>query len=96
MALKPFIGRKQELEKLQALHRKPVPSLVVVKGRRRIGKSRLIAEFASQTPKHKLWSFSGLSPQEGITAQTQRDYFAKQLASFLKMPPLTFQDWSDA
>jgi AAA+ ATPase superfamily predicted ATPase len=96
MAIKPFIGRQQELEKLQALHRKAVPSLVVLKGRRRIGKSRLIAEFASKTPEIKLWSFSGLAPQEGITAQTQRDYFARQLALFLKVPPLTFQDWNDA
>lgn len=96
MPLKPFIGRKQELEKLQALHRKAIPSLVVVKGRRRIGKSRLIEEFASRTPQHKLWNFAGLAPQEGMTAQTQRDYFARQLASFLNVPPLTFQDWSDA
>jgi uncharacterized protein len=96
MSLKPFIGRKQELEKLQALHRKAVPSLIVIKGRRRIGKSRLIAEFASQTPQHKLWNFAGLAPQEGMTAQTQRDYFGRQLASFLKRPSLAFQDWSDA
>ena len=83
MALKPFIGRKQELEKLKALQRKAIPSLVVVKGRRRIGKSRLIAEFASQTPKHKLWSFAGLAPQDGMTAQTQRDYFGRHyLRSF--------------
>ncbi len=96
MALNPFIGRKQELKKLQALHRKSIPSLVVVKGRRRIGKSRLIVEFASQIPQCKLWIFSGLAPQEGMTAQTQRDAFARQLASFLKAPPFTFQDWTDA
>jgi AAA+ ATPase superfamily predicted ATPase len=96
MALKPFIGRKQELEKLKALQRKAIPSLVVVKGRRRIGKSRLIAEFAAQTPKQKLWNFAGLAPQDGMTAQTQRDHFAQQLTLFLKIPPLTFKDWSDA
>ena len=28
--------------------------------------------------------------------QTQRDYFARQLASHLKLPPFTFEDWSDA
>lgn len=96
MALRPFIGRKQELEKLQALQRKAIPSLVVVKGRRRIGKSRLIAEFARQNPRYKLWSFAGLAPEDGMTAQTQRDYFAGQLASYLKSPPFSFQDWSDA
>jgi AAA+ ATPase superfamily predicted ATPase len=41
-----FIGRKAELERLKALYRKKNSSLVVVKGRRRIGKSRLIGEFA--------------------------------------------------
>ncbi len=96
MILKPFIGRKLELEKLHALHRKTAPSLVVVKGRRRIGKSRLIAEFAAQTPQHTLWSFAGLAPLEEMTAQSQRDHFARQLASLLKLPPLSFQDWSDA
>lgn len=94
--LKSFIGRKHELEKLQALHRKTTPSLVVVKGRRRIGKSRLVTEFASRNPNYQLWSFAGLAPQEGVTAQIQRDHFARQLTSFLKIPPLTFLDWSDA
>src|SRR5579863_3979367 len=96
MSSKPFVGRKLELEKLQALHRKAVPSLVVVKGRRRIGKSRLIAEFAAKHPENRLWSFAGLAPQEGMSAQTQRDYFARQLALLLQLPPLTFTDWSDA
>lgn len=96
MTYKPFIGRQQELDKLKELHRKGQPSLVVIKGRRRIGKSRLVAEFASRPPKYKLWSFAGLAPQEGMNAQSQRDHFARQLAGFLKLPPLTFQDWSDA
>jgi len=91
-----FVGRKVELENLKALHRKKTPGLVVVKGRRRIGKSRLIAEFASLNPQHKLWDFAGLAPQEGVTDQSQRDYFARQLASHLKISPLTFLDWTDA
>jgi AAA+ ATPase superfamily predicted ATPase len=96
MTPKKFIGRKKELAQLKTLHYKATPSLVVIKGRRRIGKSRLIAEFAAQTPKHKLWNFAGLAPQEGVNAQTQRDHFARQLSTFLNLPPLTFQDWSDA
>ncbi|MBA3751495.1 AAA family ATPase [Candidatus Dependentiae bacterium] len=96
MKLQPFIGRKKELEKLHALYHKSVPSLVVVKGRRRIGKSQLIREFASKNTKNRLWSFSGLAQQKGMTAQKPRDYFARQLASFLKVAPFTFSDWSDA
>ena len=37
-----FIGRKEELKQLNMLFKKNTASLVVVKGRRRIGKSRLI------------------------------------------------------
>lgn len=96
MALKTFIGRKKELENLKLLHSKQIPSLVVVKGRRRVGKSRLIQEFSSKNPHYKLWDFAGLAPNEGMSAQSQRDHFARQFALLLKIPPLTFQDWSDA
>ncbi|MFI0347695.1 MAG: hypothetical protein ACH346_02820 [Chthoniobacterales bacterium] len=72
------------------------PSLVVIKGRRRIGKSRLIAEFAALCKSHQFWSFAGLAPQGGITAQDQRDHFARQFSLLLKIPPMTFSDWSDA
>ncbi|MEM9417322.1 MAG: ATPase, partial [Bacteroidota bacterium] len=96
MASQTFIGRKKELAQLQILHNKQIASLVVVKGRRRIGKSRLITEFASQNKRSKLWSFAGLAPQEGMDAQSQRDHFARQLALLRKVPPFTFQDWSDA
>ena len=96
MEPKPFVGRKHELDKLLSLHSRATPSLVVIKGRRRIGKSRLAAEFASKLPQQTLWNFAGLAPQASMTAQTQRDHFARQLASNLKLPPYSFQDWSDA
>ena len=59
-----FIGRKKELEQLRRLLDKPTASLVVVKGRRRIGKSRLIQEFGKDM---KMFIFSGLPPTEKIT-----------------------------
>ena len=90
-----FIGRAVELERLKALYYKQTPCLVVVKGRRRIGKSRLVAEFASMNAQ-KFWSFAGLAPQDGLMAQEQRDHFARQLALMLKIPPMTFSNWSDA
>ncbi len=96
MALQSFIGRTQELTRLKVLHNRTIPALVVVKGRRRVGKSRLISEFASKNAQNKLWNFAGLAPQKGMTAQSQRDHFARQLALLLKVPPLTFQDWSEA
>ncbi len=59
-----FIGRKVELERLMALHKKKIPSLVIVKGRRRIEKSRLIIEFAKTTQCQNFWSFAGLAPKD--------------------------------
>lgn len=91
-----FIGRKTELERLSFLYKKKNPNLVVVKGRRRIGKSRLIREFAKTIHNQTFWSFAGLAPEEGVPAQEQRNHFARQLALMLKIPPMTFHDWSDA
>jgi len=78
------------------LYKKKTPSLVVVKGRRRVGKSRLIREFAHISSAQTFWSFAGLAPEEGMSAQEQRDNFARTLAMLLKIPPMTFLDWSDA
>lgn len=91
--MKPFVGRENELERLQDLSKSGRACLVVVKGRRRIGKSRLAEEFA----KDKVFlPFSGLAPVKGVTAQDQRDAFALELSTLFQLPPLTFTDWGDA
>ncbi|QQR63157.1 ATPase [bacterium] len=91
-----FVGRNSELARLKSLYKKQKPAIVVVKGRRRIGKSRLIAEFAKLSGTKRFWSFAGLAPENGMSAQEQRDHFARQFAFMLKIPPLTFHNWSDA
>jgi len=45
-----FIGRKRELQMLGELFKKKSANLVVIRGRRRIGKSRLDQEFAQKNP----------------------------------------------
>ena len=40
-----FVGRKQELESLNNIYNKSGFGMTVIYGRRRIGKSTLIAEF---------------------------------------------------
>lgn len=88
-----FIGRQQELKNLKLLLEKKVPSLVVVKGRRRIGKSRLIEEFAKGK---KFLRFEGIAPTRKTTAQQQRDEFARQLHHQLGLPGLGgVKDWGD-
>lgn len=91
--MKPFIGREHELQRLEDLSKSGRACLVVIKGRRRIGKSRLAEEFG----KNKVFlPFSGLAPAKGVTAQDQRDAFAHTLASLFHTPPFTITDWSNA
>lgn len=88
-----FLGRKEELARLGRLKRLKKASLVVIKGRRRVGKSTLVQEFAKNK---KLISLSGLPPALGMTQQKQRDEFGDQLCVQLGLPRVTFETWSDA
>lgn len=86
-----FSGRKQEIEQLQTLLNKAGPSLAIIYGRRRIGKSRLIAKALEKSPS---LFFEGLEHQ-GRAQQIQN--FLSQLA-FQTKTPLTGQPtrWRDA
>lgn len=86
----PFYGRQEELKRLNALLKKATSSLVVIKGRRRIGKSRLIEEFAKDL---RTLSFTGLPPEKETTAQDQRDYFVRQMKSLLPIQDVEADDW---
>jgi len=88
----PFYGRSDELARLALLQQKKSSSLVVIKGRRRIGKSRLILEFSKGM---RTCIFTGLPPTKETTVQTQRDYFAKQMEWLLGLRGLRVDDWGD-
>lgn len=88
----PFYGRQEELERLRRLLKKKTSSLIVIKGRRRIGKSRLILEFSKN---FKPFIFTGLPPTKETTAQTQREYFAQQMERLLGVRGLKADDWGD-
>ena len=86
-----FIDREAELKLLNALHKKTSSSLVVLKGRRRIGKSRLADEFAKGK---KFLSFAGIPPTLDMDAQSQRDIFVQQLESQIGLNGIRSEDWS--
>lgn len=88
----PFIGRKRELHLLMQLQKKKSASLVVLRGRRRIGKSRLAQEFAKGTRHH---FFAGLPPTRYTSADEQRKEFARQLQRELNIPLPQSDDWGD-
>lgn len=86
-----FVGRKEELQDLSLLLKKKTASLVVVQGRRRIGKSRLIQEFAKG---FRFYEFAGIAPNPKTTAQSQRDEFSRQLSNATGLPEVQADDWS--
>lgn len=87
-----FIGRKHELNELNLLLNKKSASLVIIRGRRRIGKSYLAKHFGK---KNNLISFAGLAPTSETTAHSQRQEFATQLTTELKAPLLAADDWTN-
>jgi len=86
-----FIGRDTEIKLLTDLLAKKTSSLVVIKGRRRVGKSRLVEEFAKDMT---FYRFSGLAPISGIDAQAQRNEFSLQLSRQTNVPELQVDDWT--
>jgi len=87
-----FIGRKKELAILERLCLKKTASLVVIWGRRRIGKSTLVAEFLEGK---KSWRFSGMPPHEHKTNQDEINYFVKQMVRNIGMPELKTDSWAE-
>jgi AAA+ ATPase superfamily predicted ATPase len=86
-----FIGRTNELNELRNLLGKKTASLVVLQGRRRIGKSRLIEEFAKSDV---FYHFSGIPPTPETTKQSELDEFSRQIHLQTGLPELKADDWS--
>jgi len=89
-----FIGRSKELGALAQLRKKNTSSLVVVTGRRRIGKSSLIREFSKQNKRYL--EFTGLPPTTKTSKQDQLDEFSRQLCAQCNLPSLKINDWGNA
>src|ERR1700733_5795635 len=86
-----FIGREAEMNRLKGLLQRSSASLIVVRGRRRIGKSRLLAEFGKEM---KSFFLTGTPPSRKMTAQLQRDEFVLQLAR-AGIPGIRPDDWGN-
>ncbi|RLC25492.1 MAG: hypothetical protein DRH93_01665 [Deltaproteobacteria bacterium] len=82
-----FVGRKKELALLDEAYTSKKGELVVIYGRRRIGKSRLIQNFTQG--KKKVFSFEAL---ENETTQKQISHFAQQLQKQTNDPLLDSVD----
>ena len=77
-----FVGREEELNALMSLWDKSTSSLVTCRGRRRIGKSSLIEEFARRTADAFI-VLEGIAPRKGLSDRRQRAHFCEQLSVFV-------------
>ena len=90
-----FVGREKELESLRLLLDKHTASLVACRGRRRIGKSTLIEEFARRN-NCRLVVIDGLLPREGMTNQVQLDNFIEKLSAQTGVDNARVSSWFEA
>lgn len=89
-----FIGRKGEIKQLEGLKSKETASLVCLMGRRRIGKSTLIAEFGKSFP-HFI-SIQGLGPDDKVGLRDQLNHFATELSNYFNSKKEFFENWDEA
>jgi uncharacterized protein len=89
-----FVGREYEIAELLKLKRKKSASLVVCKGRRRIGKSTFIRRCGEDFD--RLLAFEGLAPRAGLGSPEQLAAFATQLGAQTELPSVTLVDWPQA
>lgn len=88
-----FIGRESELKKLKEFQARKVAGLIVVSGRRRVGKSTLIEHFAKG---QRFLEFYGLAPRAGLTTKDQLNHFGQLLGLAFDMPAMKFDNWNSA
>jgi AAA+ ATPase superfamily predicted ATPase len=88
-----FIGREEELKLLDALWGRDSGVLVTCRGRRRIGKSTLIEEFAVRSAARFI-SIEGLTPHKRMTDAVQRKRFCEKVAEYAMRPTKESETWS--
>lgn len=89
--IKSFVGRKFEVQTLNEIYNKNISQLGVVFGRRRVGKTRLLEEFASR---HKNYLF--FEAQEDLSLKDQIHHAQMQLSQQLNDASIGFvpyQTW---
>ena len=90
-----FYGREEDFRELDALWRRGTASLVTCRGRRRIGKSTLIAEFARRSDARFL-KLEGVAPGKGVDNRVQLNSFRAQLVRQTRTKVGQFADWAEA
>lgn len=90
-----FVGRELQMAELEALCDKHVASLVTCRGRRRVGKSTLVSQFAGRI-KARFIRIEGIRPRKGLTDHDELAAFAEQLGVETRSRIPNPENWSEA
>lgn len=90
-----FIGRERDLRDLSALWGRDHGVLVTCRGRRRIGKSTLIEEFAVREADTFI-AIDGIAPRKGMTDEDQRRHFCEKIAGYAHHSVQRAANWLEA
>ena len=88
-----FIGREEQLKLLDAFWGRDSGVLVTCRGRRRIGKSTLIEEFALRSGARFI-SIEGLAPHKKMTDAIQRKRFCEKVAEYAMRSTEECETWA--
>ncbi|WP_104398770.1 AAA family ATPase [Vibrio penaeicida] len=93
-----FIGRVQEKEELkQALAKKDeLAKVIVLTGRRRVGKSTLIEHYGQNHSSLPFYKLVGMPPQKTNRTTTELNNLATQIQHTFDVPKPRLADWDDA
>jgi AAA+ ATPase superfamily predicted ATPase len=87
----PFVGRQQELELLDRLWKSPRAEFLILYGRRRVGKSRLLTHwFDTRRPRVLDWEASETNEYDLLRS------FSQVIYNFRQPPTLAPQDFTYA
>lgn len=90
----PFYGRQRELAELESLLQRPGAKLVVLKGRRHVGKTALVKEFARRHPELAFCQLTGLPPSE-LPATQMLPHVVGELSRHFDVPRLAQEGWDE-
>jgi len=89
-----FVGRNSEIKELSGFLRAKKSSLLLCRGRWRIGKSTLIQQLGSKA--NHFIEIQGLPPRENITLKDQLESFSQQFSRQTDFPALKLENWEQA
>lgn len=89
-----FVGRDSEIKELAGFLGAKKSSLIICRGRRRIGKSTLIQQLGAKA--NHFIEIQGLPPRENIALKDQLESFSQQFSKQTNFPALKLENWEQA